>query len=442
MAISVSTTRTDADHIVTYTVGGAPVTGPRELPLVVYAPNAPGTYPIIAYSHGHGGGPTQAVAANASALADLGYIVIAPAHLDGFFYSEEIQQQFQLTSPATSLHRVADLQFAIDEAATLAGLLPGGYTADLTRIVAAGHSHGAHTAALLAGLDPSAPEYSLSLPNDYGLASTSDARIDAAILLSPQGLDSGWATLDAASWNALAVPVLGLTGTQDDTPGGIWASRLDFLRHADSGPLYAAVFQGAAHNEIGGREAPPGLTAAIASISDTFLDAVLLNDAGAIAAMASPQGLVNAYPMLQSAYERAGAGFGGSANGSAYARGGAAVDALFGLQTDDLLIGAGGDDLIYAGGGADVIDGGEGVDTVSYADVSAPVAINLGAAASSWSGPAFNDSFVNVEVVAGTPFADVLIGAGAMALNGAGGNDLLYGDAFGTAFLMRRMSVA
>ena len=64
--------------------GGTSITAPRDVVLTVFAPDRPGTYPVIVYSHGQGGSGAASGGAGttAQALADLGYIVILPTHLD------------------------------------------------------------------------------------------------------------------------------------------------------------------------------------------------------------------------------------------------------------------------------------------------------------------------------------------------------------------------
>ncbi|MEQ1931473.1 MAG: hypothetical protein ABL957_13230, partial [Parvularculaceae bacterium] len=391
MSVSAVTAIVDPDHFVSYVSGGVPVTVARTLPVVVYGPSAPGTYPVVVFSHGHGGGPGGGTGAIASALADLGYIVIAPTHLDSLVYLPEIRDQFSLELSASSLHRVADMQFALDRAATLAAILPGGYAADMTSVAAIGHSHGAFTAALLAGAAPVDPGYVLSPSNPYGISSLADPRLDAAILLSPQGVTSDWAHLSAQSWDNLSIPILAMTGTFDYETSAIWSSRLDFMRHADSGPLYAVVFDEADHSQLGGRTASPELIASIAGISDKFFDAYLANDLAARNAIGSAAGMLAANPLASSVFERAGVANGGAPNGSGAVRGHDYLDSLVGIQTDDVihgldgndlingfggadilfgeggpdgLIGGPGDDYLYGGEGADILDGGEGGDVL------------------------------------------------------------------------------
>lgn len=332
-----------------------------------------------------------------------------------------IADHFPATREASSLHRVADLQFALHQVSTVVALLPG-YSAGVAHVAAAGRSHGAHSAGLLVGLEPSDPAYDIALANPYGLTSLVDPRIDAAILLSPQGQASAWSTVTEQSWNALTAPVLIVTGAEDllKDDAGSWESRLDILRFADMGPLYGAVYDGATHGDLGGASASPALTASIAALSALFLDATLNGDAAALAAIASPQALVVNDPLLASAFERAGPSFGGTSAGSGYTAGSTAADTLFGLHTDDTIEGS---------AGGDQIDGGGGLDRVDYLASPTGAIIDLSAATSA-GGDSSGDSLTSIEGVAGSAFADSLTGNAALNfLSGGAANDTLEGGA-------------
>src|SRR6185295_14112803 len=78
---------------------------------------------------------------------------------------------------------------------------------------------------------------------------------------------------------------------------------------------------------------------------------------------------------------------------------------------------------------ADSLDGGIGTDTASYATAGAGVAARLAAPAGN-TGDAAGDSYVSIENLTGTNFADTLTGDGnANVLAGLDGNDTLIGGA-------------
>jgi dienelactone hydrolase len=352
--------------VVTYVnQAGTTVTAPRDVMLTVFAPDRPGTYPVIVYSHGHfgSGGANGGSGTTAQALANLGYIVILPNHLDSVgTYPSWLTSQFPVGNPASSLHRAADMQFALDMAQTLVAGLPG-YAVDVSSPVVAGHSHGAFTAGLLVGLDSDRPGYdNPPSGNPYGLTSVADARFKAAILLSPQGADSSWANLNGASWDDIVVPLLIVTGTEDAEPGGMvdWNGRLDAFRNGDAAQTYALVYRDAAHNDIGGNTAIPGLTASIAGFIDRFVDGHVGGDAAARAAFTDPTTLLNSDPLLTQAYVRLNA----NTAGTGALTGTSGADTLTGLSSEDSLFGGDGDDRLEGGRGNDLIDGGGGRDTL------------------------------------------------------------------------------
>ncbi|WP_298163382.1 hypothetical protein [Brevundimonas sp.] len=360
MPVSRTITLRDNDHFVTYVnAGGATVTAPRDLVLTVFAPDRPGTWPVIVYSHGHGGSssPNGGTGLTAQALADLGYIVIVPNHLDsGANYPAWLTSQFSPNNDASGLHRAADIQFALDQAATLTAGFPG-YTADLTAPAVAGHSHGAFTAGLIAGLRPDRPGYDAPPGNPYGLTSVADPRFRAAILLSPQGEDSSWADLTPTSWDRIAIPLLTITGTEDEEPGGFvdWHGRLDPFRNGDGRGNYAVVYRDASHGDIGGNTSIPGITASITRLIDRFLDGELQGDAAARAMLGDPAGLLASEPLLSQAFARADPGTPG-------------IGALTGTTGGDTLDGLTSDDWITGGAGADILSGGSGNDTILGGD--------------------------------------------------------------------------
>ncbi len=108
--------------------------------------------------------------------------------------------------------------------------------------------------------------------------------------------------------------------------------------------------------------------------------------------------------------------------------GGDGDDSLAGGADDDDLFGGGGMDRLIGGLGKDYMDGGDGIDTADYSGAAAGVAVTVGLSQRGTGGEASGDILVNVEIVAGSNFADNLAGdATANVLEGRGGNDLLSG---------------
>jgi Ca2+-binding RTX toxin-like protein len=132
--------------------------------------------------------------------------------------------------------------------------------------------------------------------------------------------------------------------------------------------------------------------------------------------------------------------------GSAFAddvRGLDVADYFYGGAGSDALYGRDGSDWLAGGAGGDHLDGGAGLDIADYT-ASAAIAINLATGAAS-GGDAAGDTFVSIEEIIGTSFADTLHGssgvdnfvggAGDDVLVGSAGDDALFGDA-GDDFLV------
>lgn len=102
----------------------------------------------------------------------------------------------------------------------------------------------------------------------------------------------------------------------------------------------------------------------------------------------------------------------------------------------DILLGGQGDDAIDGRGGGDVIDGGPGFNTVTYANSSGPVTVDLGAGSA---GTSPLDSVTNIrgvitgagnDTVTGTSADErFTLGSGDDSLNAGAGNDIADGGA-------------
>jgi trimeric autotransporter adhesin len=108
--------------------------------------------------------------------------------------------------------------------------------------------------------------------------------------------------------------------------------------------------------------------------------------------------------------------------------GSAFADTLMGTAGWNVLIGGAGDDVLAGRGGGDRLEGDEGVDTVSYADASGRVQVDLSSASGWFPGMGVSDQLSGIENVIGTAFDDRITGdAGSNALRGEAGNDMLGG---------------
>jgi dienelactone hydrolase len=370
MTITRTTTITDSNHLVSYSdAGGVQQTMTRSIEFRVFAPDTPGDYPVILYSHGLGGSPFANAGNVARDLAALGYIVIAPTHLDSFRTAAAVQDDFYNASAATALHRVADIQFLLSNAAALAAGLPG-YSVNLADPTIAGHSMGAFTTALLTGATSNLTEIEgLAAGNPYGLASVADARFKQAILLSPQGVAPTFG-FTAESWDHQTVPAMTITGTLDT--GADQQTYHDRMAGFDSGPStgkYAVVLAGADHGQIGGNPVNPALNAEVTTAAGLFLQAYVGNSTTALAILSDPVAYHDTHPLVSEAYVRKGI------ESEGFIQTPVSATVITGLSTDDYIVGgtgadtlAGGfgNDFIIGGVGNDIMTGGSGLDLYRY----------------------------------------------------------------------------
>jgi len=301
MPADVALTLTDPDHEVTFDRPFGSVTEAREIPVRLFAPETPGRYPLVLYSHGHLGQPSGPASIHAAAIAEAGYVVAVPTHLDSTDNAPGMAQ-FPFT-PQSTLHRVADLQHIASSAEDLETALPG-YEIDAAAPVVAGHSHGARTALLLAGAAPGLPEFTdLAPDNPYGLAQVALPSAAGVIAISPPEPGDGTSPgFEAGAWEALDVPSLWITGTEDVVfDGQIYRDRLLGYDEAPVEQKVAFVIEGADHAALGGRDAAPATLETVAGLAIDFLDETLAGT-GSPVPPADPQATLARLPALSEAY--------------------------------------------------------------------------------------------------------------------------------------------
>ncbi len=188
----------------------------------ITAPTIGRRLPILLFSHGAGYSGDD-YAPLVRYWADHGFIVVQPTHLD----SRKLNLAADDARRASVWRsRGDDLVAALDRWPDLVRQSPAMLrNADPTHVVAAGHSFGGHSVALLAGMTV------------RGAEPLGDRRIRGVLLLSPpggfDGLAADWQArapyLDA-DWSAMRVPALTIIGARDRSA----MSPRDATWHADA----------------------------------------------------------------------------------------------------------------------------------------------------------------------------------------------------------------
>jgi predicted dienelactone hydrolase len=250
-----------ADHALHISAGG------RDVAVWKPAGAAPEAgSPLVVFSHGFGGCNTQS-AFLMEALANAGYLVVAPNHADascgsahahrgrsGGWRPEEPFQKAAEWSDTTYKDRRADIESVL--AAVLSGKSFQGVRVDAGRVGIAGHSLGGYTALGVAG----------------AWASWRDPRIKAVLALSPYNTPF----VAKGDLGHVNMPVMFQGGTLDfgisptvRHPGGAY--------DRSSSPKYYVEFQGAGH--LAWTDLNPRFHSVINRYSIAFFDRYLKGDA-------------------------------------------------------------------------------------------------------------------------------------------------------------------
>lgn len=268
----------------------------RRVPIKVHLPTGDGPFPVIVVSHG-AGGHWDANFAQAQHLASHGYAVLAVEHVGS--NTEVMKRSLRwranleaMTRDANEvLGRPKDIGFAIDRAEQwnqtherLRGRL------DTSRVGVLGHSFGAYTVLVVAGMRPALDWLTPAVAPGRGLGpDLRDRRVRCGVALSPQG--PGEPFFIEASYGSLATPMLGISGSQDKQqkappenrrrafelwpPGDkhwVWLANADHTAFSDSTGAKSGMLPSAARSD-----AQPVVRAATL----LFFNACLKGDAGA-----------------------------------------------------------------------------------------------------------------------------------------------------------------
>jgi predicted dienelactone hydrolase len=280
----------------------------------------PDGFPLVVFSHG-AGGSRDAFPGLQDLLASHGYICIAPTHSDSIRQKlqnggdvpdvRDAEGRKKLRNSVNLAERVADCVLVLDELPKLDQTFSaamGRKCIDRERVAVAGHSAGAFTAQLCAGVKIRGIAVGKT---GQGMVSIGDERFKAAVVISGQGTASP--VLSESSWDAVTVPMLVFSGSLDDSPPNMGNETAATRRHpfeksrgtAKGGPAaYLVYIEGATHGAYQGTigagerlqkaageavKATPAEQVGNATNAAvlTFLDAHLRKDAKALATLQS-----------------------------------------------------------------------------------------------------------------------------------------------------------
>jgi dienelactone hydrolase len=259
-----------------------PLDQPEPLPLRVTWPAGDQVSPVIVFSHGMGGS-RDTYQPLSQHWASHGYIVIQPSHGDSVSLAAQRGERLTLAEMLGHWEqRPKDVSHILDELGQIEERVPAvAGRLDPNQIGMGGHSFGAHTAQLLAGM------HTL---RGATVVSHVDHRPKAFVMISPQGLTR---YVVPPSFVVMRRPILMVTGTHDDSPfhsGGVtW--RMQAFALLPPGADKYLLFLQEAHHGFGGIAGPqvfPGSgppneqqVRIIRSTTTAFWDAFLREDAAA-----------------------------------------------------------------------------------------------------------------------------------------------------------------
>ena len=262
----------------------------KTIPLRVTYPTVPGHYPVVIFSHG-AGNSKDGYRFLVRHWARAGYICLQPSHddsVDVLRLTHKVPDLMALAMQATGdpkfwLSRVQDIEQIIASFQTIATLLPPGVTMDEKAVAITGHSFGAFTTQLLAGVTPDIPPG--VIPGLNGPTSFAHSLPRAFVILSPQGIQTpGLGFPNQAAWANLRHPTLTITGSLDNGLQGQPARwRTQPYLYSPAGDKHLLFANGADHMTCAGKPMTTSAQALdlftyMARASRSFLDAYLKQD--------------------------------------------------------------------------------------------------------------------------------------------------------------------
>ncbi len=248
----------------------------RSVSYKIYYPEgddlAPASVPVVIWSHGFGGNKDGA-AFIARYVASYGYALVHITHhgTDSSLWEGKEGHPWDHLRKAkikrhTTLNRFRDVSFVLDSLANvpeLAGI------ADLSRLGMSGHSFGAMTTQVMAGM--------LFPLDDGSLISLAEERFSAGLLYSPVPIAHLTDAPPQEVYSPVAMPLFHMTGTKDDSPieNFGYEQRLIVRDHSGCTENYLQVLEGGDHMVYNGTRGKLGINPLRAEHEDLIKTASL-----------------------------------------------------------------------------------------------------------------------------------------------------------------------
>lgn len=256
----------------------------REVPIRVYLPKERGLAPVVLFSHGLGGSRSgsEYLGVHWASRGIAAVFLQHPGSDEGVWKERPAGERMaalrRAASPENFQHRVRDVPVVLNELTHWNRTQghPLYQRLDLAHVGMSGHSFGAVTTQAVSG------------QRYLGSARFTDARIKAAVLMSPSGPRAGGDPRQ--TFGEVKIPWLLLTGTRDNSPIGNAdpESRRTVFPALPPGGKYELVLAGAEHSAFTEGRLPgdagarnPNHHRAILAVTTAFWDAYLRSDAGA-----------------------------------------------------------------------------------------------------------------------------------------------------------------
>lgn len=228
----------------------------RDVPYKIYFPVDHGLekMPVIIWSHGFGGNRDGASFISRF-VSSHGYVIVHLTHhgTDSSLWEGKDGHPWDILKNtkvprATTLDRMYDVPFVLDQLSGWADENPDvGAHMDLENLGMSGHSFGAMTTQVMAGMV--FPKNEKDELRSSDLVSLREDRFKAGILYSPVPIAHLSDALPSELYGPIAIPLFHMTGTEDDSPieGFGYAHRLVVHEHSGHPEKYLQVLEGGDH---------------------------------------------------------------------------------------------------------------------------------------------------------------------------------------------------